>query len=234
MAIDFSPKRGSTPTAAANAGTGTTPAGAQTPAPNGGQPGQAATPTGATATPAGQPFRSFTDQRELDAFVQGSKSQAERAAVRKLAKDMGFEDADEMREALQGLRQAQGGTVPMPAATATPSAPGTSGSVFAPPGADQVAARLQTALKVAAELNLPVALIARLQGASEEEMKADAQALLAVMGGSAAPRAPGIPAVPATGQQITFTRTQLQDPKFVRDNAAAIRKAHAEGRIVNS
>lgn len=92
------------------------------------------------------------------------------------------------------------------------------------------------AIKVGSELNLPVALVGRLQGDTEEAMKADAQTLLGLMDGNRPgnAHAPGIPPVPQAGQQITFTRTQLQDAKFVRANAEAIRKAAAEGRIVNS
>lgn len=135
-----------------------------------------------------------------------------------------------MRDTLSSLRQAQGGAgsplgAPIvPGAAATPSDQGPSES-----------ARLTMALQVGAKLNLPVALISRLQGSTPEEMEADAQTLLGVMGsGATVARGPGVPAVPAGGQPLTITRTQMQDPKFVRENADAIRRAKAEGRIVNS
>lgn len=199
-----------------------------------GQPTPAATPApSAPATPSAEPtqqtqepYRAFASQDELDTFVKGAKSQAERSAVRKLAKDMGFEDADEMREALASLRQAQGGQQPAQPGAESPAQ-------TAQPNAD--ATRLSMALKVGAELNLPAALISRLQGDSEEAMKADAEALIGLMGsGTPASRGPGIPPVPAGNQPVTFTRAQLGNAKFVRENADAIRQAAAQGRIVNS
>ncbi len=200
----------------------------QPPAANDGntQQGQPPAATPPTTPAAAQPYRAFADQQELDAFVKTAKGQAERAGIRKLAKDLGFEDVDEMREALGTLRQAQGGTQPaQPGADAPPSSQGPSES-----------ARLSMALTVGAKLNLPAALIGRLQGATPEEMEADAQVLLGLMsaGQASTPRPPGIPAVPAHGQPVTFTRTQLQDAKFVREHQEAIRQAYREGRIVNS
>lgn len=197
-----------------------------------GQPTPAATPApSAPATPpaeAGEqpqePYRAFASQDELDNFVKGAKSQAERAAVRKLAKDMGFEDADEMREALATLRQSQGG------GDQSPNTPGAeSPATTAKPDAE--ATRLQLALKVGAELNLPAALISRLQGDTEEAMKADAEALKALVGsGTPASRGPGIPPVPEGNRPVTFTAEQLSDPAFVRENAQAIRQSRAMSR----
>lgn len=207
------------------------------PTPAAGQPGGAvptpqATPApSAPATPAAdtqptQPYRAFASQAELDEFVKGAKSQAGRAEIRKLAKDLGFEDADEMRDALATLRRAQGGGQPNTPGAEPPT-------TTAQPSADVT--RLQLALKVGAELNLPAALIGRLQGDTEEAMKADAESLQALMGsGTPAARGPGIPPVPAGNQPVTFTREQLGDAKFVRANADAIRQAAAQGRIVNS
>ena len=201
-----------------------------TPADNGattqqGQPPATTTP----ATPAAeQPYKAFANQAELDSFVKGAKTQAERAGVRKLAKDLGFEDVDEMRETLASLRQAQGGGAAASPGVApeTPTSQATS---------QPDAARLQMALAVGTKLNLPAALIGRLQGGTEAEMEADATTLLGLMGGGATQqRVPGIPPVPAGNQPVTFTQTQLQDPKFVRANIEAIRKASAEGRIVRS
>lgn len=231
MPVAFASVRGgwgaaASPAPAAPAATNTTP----TPADNGGQIAVPNTsPEGATTQPAtGQPFRAFASQAELDDFVKGSKSQAERAAIRKLAKDLGFEDAEEMRQALQSLRQGQGGDGPAP----SPSTPETTATTTTAEG-PSASARLAMAIKVGAEMNLPAALINRLQGDTEEEMRADAQQLLGMVG-SGATRGPGIPPVPAGNSPVTFTRTQLQDAKFVRANAAAIRQAHAQGRIVNS
>lgn len=196
---------------------------------NAGNGGAAPTPQAQT-TPAAepaQPYRSFANQAELDAFVKSSKSQAERSAIRKLAKDLGFEDADEMRESLQTLRQAQGG------ASAPNQPENGQPAPAAQPSNDATASRLQMALRVGAKLNLPVALIERLQGSTEAEMEADAQTLVTLMGTGATPR-PGIPPVPAGNQPATFTTTQLQDAEFVRNNAAAIQAAAREGRIVRS
>lgn len=209
--------------------TPTTPAPAEngaTPTPQAAPPAQAAQATPAAATPATEaPYRSFANQKELDEFVKGSKSQAGRAALKKLATDLGFEDADEMREALQGLRQAQGGVL-------TPTEPGAQAP--AGQGPDQ-ASRLQMALGVGVKLNLPPALIGRLQGATPDEMEADAQTLLGLMGSNTAtPRGPGIPPPPNGNPPVTFTRTQLSDAKFVREHAAEIQAAAKEGRIVRS
>lgn len=127
-----------------------------------------------------------------------------------------------MRDALATLRQAQGA-----GAQAQPNTPETPAPASTQPN------RLEMALAVGAELNLPVALINRLQGSTPEEMKADAQVLLGLMSNGQA-RAPGIPPVPAGTTPVTFTATQLKDPAFVREHAAAIQKAYAEGRIVRS
>lgn len=210
------------PTPASGQPGGTTPPAQAAPQ----TPGQ---PPAAEAQPQ-QPYRVFADQAELDGFVKSAKSQAERAGVRKLAKDMGFEDADEMRETLQALRRAQGGNPDGQPATPGADAPP---ATAAPSPASNQGARLQMALEVGAKLNLPAALIARLQGDSVEAMEADAQTLLGLMG-SNTQRGPTIPPVPAGGQPVTYTRAQLQDPAFVRANMDAIRKAAAEGRIASS
>lgn len=229
MPVEFASARGgwgaaASPAPAAPAAPTTTP----TPADNGGQIAVPNTsPEGATPAATGQPLRSFATQAELDDFVKGAKSQAERAAIRKLAKDLGFEDAEEMRQTLQSLRQGQGGD-----GTPPPNTP-ESDATAASAGGPNASARLALALKVGAELNLPVALINRLQGDTEDEMRADAQALTALMG-SGASRGPGVPPVPAGNRAVTFTRAQLQDPKFVRANAEAIQQAAREGRIVNN
>lgn len=209
--------------------TPTTPAPAEngaTPTPQAAPPAQAAQAQ-PQAEAAQTPFRAFASQKELDEFVKGSKSQAGRAALKKLATDLGFEDADEMRETLQTLRQAQGGNQPL-----TPTEPGASAPTSQ--GPDQ-ASRLLMALGVGVKLSLPATLIKRLQGNTPEEMEADAQELLGQMGSNTAtPRGPGIPPPPNGNPPVTFTRTQLSDAKFVREHAAEIQAAAKEGRIVRS
>lgn len=129
-----------------------------------------------------------------------------------------------MREALGTLRQAQGASPAQPNTPETPAPASTQANETA---------RLQMALTVGTKLNLPVALIGRLQGATPEEMEADAQVLLGLMSNGQA-RTPGIPPVPAGNTPVTFTSTQLKDPEFVRNNVAAIQQAAREGRIVRS
>lgn len=214
--------------------------GTAAPAENGAPPTPPAAPPAqaAQAQPAAeqatQPFRAFANQKELDEFVKGSKSQAGRAALKKLATDLGFEDADEMREALQTLRQAQGGAQPLTPTEPFDSAQGKPGAQAPTTQVDQ-ASRLQMALTVGAKLNLPAALIGRLQGSTPDEMEADAQTLLALMGSTTRqPPGPGIPPPPGGNPPVTFTRAQLQDAKFVREHAAEIQAAAREGRIVRS
>lgn len=175
-----------------------------------------------------EPYRAFATQGDLDGFVQERVKRAERSALKKLATELGFEDADELKDALQPLRRGQGG-----GQSVQPGTPDAITPTNAPAAPSQDAARLMMALQVGAELNLPAALIARLQGDTLEAMKADAQTLVALMG-TGTQRGPGIPPVPGGGQPVTITRTQLSDPKWVREHAEEIRQASAEGRIVRS
>lgn len=174
-----------------------------------------------------QPYRAFATEADLTAFVQRSKNQAERSALRKLATDMGFEDADELKEALEPLRRGKGGT--QTAQPGTPVAPAQQGPTGSPQGAE----RLKMALNVGKSKNLPIAIVELLQGDSEEAMTAHADQLMALFA-SGANRTPGIPGAPQQNQPVTFTRAQLQDAKFVREHANEIRAAAREGRIVNS
>ncbi len=87
------------------------------------------------------------------------------------------------------------------------------------------------AIQAGTKLNLPTALVLRLQGSTVAEMEADAQSLLGLM---TAPRGPGIPNVPTQNQPVTFTKAQLQDAKFVREHKDEILRAGREGRIVDS
>lgn len=170
---------------------------------------------------ASQPFKSFASQDELDKFMADRAKRASRQALNTLARDFGFDDSQEMQEALHAIRKT-------PAKGDSQDSP-----QKADRGSDEVG-RLRMALTVAGELNLPAALIGRLQGNTVEEMKADAQTMLALLQpGTPAQRAT-IPPAPVAGQAITFTRAQLQDPAFVRAHKDEILRAGREGRIVNS
>ena len=142
------------------------------------------------------------------------------------AKEAGFDDWEHMQESVAATRQP-------PATTPTPGPEGTVAAAPNQPAAAQPdeASRLRMALQVGTKLNLPTALVGRLQGATAEEMEADAQALLGLM---TAPRGPGIPPAVQQGQPVTFTKTQLQNPAFVREHQAEIMQAAREGRIVDS
>lgn len=204
-----------------------------TPTDNGGQPGlqptQPATPatpptTQSSAAQPVEPYRAFATEADLTAFITKSKKQAERAALRKLATDLGFEDADDLRDAVSGLRRAD----TTQAAANQPTTP--------EQGSQQptAAERLTLALTVAETKGLPVTLVQRLQGNTKEEMEADADRLLALLGGAVSLSRNGVPSTPTGNQPVTFTRAQLQDADFVRKNVAAIQQAAREGRIVNS
>lgn len=206
-----------------------TPAGSQAQA----QPAQPQTP------PAGEPYRTFATQKELEDFFVDRAKRAERSGVRQLAKEFGFEDVDDFRDAVRTLRGPNSG-----AANGGQQQPGSQNPQSQPAGAP--GPDLAMAIRVAAKLNLPATLIPRLQGGTDEEMEADAQSLMALMGqnGSAATpaqplpnaqRAPGIPPVPPTNQPVTLTRSFLrQNPQWVRANRAAVEAAQREGRIVDS
>ena len=200
----------------------TTPTDQTTPTPDAGAVNQAAAPATEPA-----PFRTFKDQAELDSFMAKSKRQVEKRALNEQAKAMGYEDWEEMSQALQPLRRGAQTTpeTPQDAPTAT-AAPTVA------PTATNEAQRLRMALTVASDAGLPTTLVSRLQGDTPEEMKADADRLMALF--QQQPRGPGIPSVPKGNQPVTFTRTQLNDPKFVREHKDAILLAGREGRIVDS
>lgn len=176
-----------------------------------------------------QPFRSFASQDELNTFMQDRVKRAETSALTTAAKAAGYESWEKMQEQVSAIRKALG----QPGAEQSQAA-ASGGQQQAP---DPTLQRLQLALQVGQQKNLPAALINRLQGATLEEMQADADALLALMGGqqqTQRPPGPGIPNAPGDQQQVTFTRAQIQNPEFVRKNADAIRRAAAEGRIVDN
>ena len=182
------------------------------------QPADAGQKAGQEAQPA-QPFAVF----ETAQAFQKRLDRESRKILNQQAKALGYEDWQEMSEALQPLRrgdaQSQAIEVKQPESKQ-------------PPGVSDYE-RLRMALTVGQELNLPTALVSRLQGATLEEMKTDAQALLGLMG-SSTQRGPGIPPAPHANQPATFTRNQLSDPVFVRANREAILQAGRDGRIVNS
>jgi hypothetical protein len=170
-----------------------------------------------TEQAAPQPFATFPDAKSFNSKV----SREARKLMNAQAKEAGFEDWADMQDSVAATRQP-------PAATPTPdAAPATP----ATPAQPDEASRLRMALQVGAELNLHPALVGRLQGATREEMTADAQALLGLM---TAPRGPGIPPVVQQNQPVTFTKAQLQDPKYVREHQAEIMQAAREGRIRDS
>lgn len=83
-------------------------------------------------------------------------------------------------------------------------------------------------LTVAAQVGLPADMAARLQGQTEEELKEDAERLKEFV----KPTTPGVP--PAGGKGGSppeITLKQLNDPAWVRENAAKIREAAAAGTL---
>lgn len=189
----------------------------------------AATPDAGAVTTAGQetqaPAQPFAVFDTADAFNKRLDRES-RKLLNKQAKALGFEDWQDMQESVAATRQP-------PATTPTPGPEGTVAAAPNQPTAAQPdeASRLRMALQVGTKLNLPTALVGRLQGATAEEMEADAQALLGLM---TTPRGPGIPPAVQQGQPVTFTRKQLQDPAYVREHQAEIMQAAREGRIVDS
>lgn len=201
------------------------------------QPGQPQAPSAQPQTPpAGEPYRVFNTEADVTQFVQGRVVQAKRAAVREFAKEFGYEDPEDLKDAIRAIRDANGGA----AQGGSQSQPGEAPAPSQGPNEGQ---RLTMAVGVATKLGLPAALIPRLQGSTVEEMEADAQALTALLGagnGAAAPtapppRAPGIPPAPGNTQPVTLTRSWLQaNPKWVRDNRQVVERAYKEGRVVES
>lgn len=192
----------------------TTPTTDVTPTPDAGAVNQAATPA---IEPA--PFAVFPDAKSFNTKV----GREARKLMNEQAKAAGFDDWAHMSETLGALRQAPT-TADKPETVAPAATPAT-------PAQPDEAARLRMAIQTGTKLNLPTALVLRLQGTTVEEMEADAQSLVGLM---TAPRGPGIPNVPQTNQPVTFTRAQLQDAKFVREHKDEILRAGREGRIVDS
>lgn len=175
-----------------------------------------------------QPYATFPDAKTFETRMQREA----RKLMNQRAREAGYEDWDDMQAALPPDKGGGAGTQ-----TAGGKQPGKDKGADGSIEAD----RLRMALTVGAKLNLPAALVSRLQGSTPEEMEADAQALLGLMtpqggqGQQGGQRQPGIPLVQNNqNQPTTFTRAQLRDAEFVRKNADAIRQAHREGRIVNS
>lgn len=207
-------------TATPNAGAGQTAE-----QPNAGQGQQTQQAGQEQANEAAQPFATFPTEK---AFNQRLTREARRQ-MNETAKKAGFDDWQHMSDALATLRQsANGSDDDDPAA----QQPGTAqAQPAAQPAGPSEADRLKMAIQVGAKLNLPAALVGRLQGDTPEAMEADAQSLVALM---QAPARPGIPGAPQSETRATFTRAQLSDPAFVRAHEAEIRIAHRDGRIVDS
>lgn len=82
--------------------------------------------------------------------------------------------------------------------------------------ASERTARLR--LDVALKAGLPAEFAGRLMGSTEEELLADAKTLLPLV----KPNTPGNPPAAPRTPPVAFTAEQLSDPKFVRENMAAI------------
>lgn len=203
---------------------------------NAGQGNSGAPTPGAvqTAGDQAQPFATFATEAELMARVHRDG----RRQMNEAARNLGFGSWSEMNEALAALRPAA--STPAAAAPGTPQAqpatpvqpaPGPAAPLATPAQAAPV--DLSLAIQAAAKVGLPVALITRLRGATLDELEADARSLLS-LAPTAQGATPGIPPATTPTSPVTFTRTQLKNAKFVRENRDAILAAGAEGRIVNS
>jgi hypothetical protein len=86
-------------------------------------------------------------------------------------------------------------------------------------------------LEVATRHNLPLDLATRLQGKDADELAADAAKLAELV----KPAAPGVPPAPGrSGPTAGFTREQLSDPAFIRENAEKIMDAARRGELPTS
>lgn len=170
-----------------------------------------------------QPFAVFKDAKSFTSRV----SREARKLMNDQAKAAGFDDWQHMQDALGTLRQQ-----PAQAPQQPENPQDSQNQAENVPQVQIEAKRLKMALSVASDLNLPTALVSRLQGDTAEEMTADANRLLALFQQPA--RGPGIPPAPQTNRPVTFTRAQLQNAEFVRQNKDAIIQASREGRIVDS
>lgn len=200
---------GATPPTAATPNAGATnAAGGSTGSPTGQQPQQ--------SNQQPEPFAVFEN---ADAFNKRMAREA-RKLMDKNARDLGFDGWEQMQNVF-GQRQ-----------PSTPADAGTQpGAVQATQGANE-AQRLRMAIQVGAELNVPPALISRLQGDTLEEMQQDARNLMLLMPAGPAPAraGPGIPPVQSGNQgQVGFTEQQLSNPDFVRKNTAQILEAARAG-----
>lgn len=87
----------------------------------------------------------------------------------------------------------------------------------------------RTRMEVAAEIGLPLTLAGRLQGATVEELKADAEQLAELFSKN------GTIGLPARGkrkaQQSEITPEKMRDAKWVRENAEKIRAADKRGEL---
>ena len=181
--------------------------GQETPNGEGQQPGQDNQSNQQQPAQSTQPFAIFPDSTSFNARLDREV----RKNQEKLAKDLGYDSFDAMKSVIPQRQPVQ---------AAQPTQPDN---------------RLQTALAVAVEMGLPVNLVGRLQGSTPEEMKADAESLIRLLGSPQQQQQPKptIPNAPTgSGQPVTFTRAQMSNPAFVRENQAAIMQAAREGRIL--
>lgn len=191
---------------------------ATNPTPNQSEPQQQTPNAGAQAQAAGEqpeeqePFATFDTAESFNKRLERDAKKR----MNKQAQELGFDSWEQMQTVFSARRQGDG---EQPQAA---------------PAADNRAERLQMALQVGQELNLPVALINRLQGDDIEAMRADAETLQGLFQPQQQQAGPGIPPAPQSEQRATFTRAQLQNPQFVRENKEAIMQAAREGRIVDS
>lgn len=197
----------------------TTQAVTPTPDAGAGQPAEAAPNPDAGGNQAGQPFAVFPS---ADSFNRRVDREARQSLDRE-ARAAGYDNW----QALLEHRPQPAAPAPDPAQTPEPE---TAPAQAAPATVDE-AARLRLAIEIGGDLGLAPALLTRLQGNTREELQADAERLAGAIN---QPRGPGIPPAPRNNQTVTFTRAQLQNPAFVRENAAAIQQAAREGRIADA
>lgn len=188
----------------------------------GATPAASTTGDGGQQTPGNQQSEPFAIFENADAFNKRMAREAKKQ-MNAAASALGFESWEQMQGVFRPNQTGDGGQQQQPGITTNAQ------------GAGNEAERLRMALSIAQKMNIPAALIGRLQGDTPEDMEADAAALMALVSGQT-PATPTqrIPSAPNQERAVTFTRTQLQDAAFVRANTEAIRAAAREGRIVNS
>lgn len=160
---------------------------------------------------ANQPFAIFPDSASFKARVDREARQLQD----KTAKELGYDSFEAMKTTLQAARPIK--------------------KEEDQPVQSNEADRFRLMLQVGAEINLPAALISRLQGNTADELKADAERLQALFQSNQQQQQQpkqGIPNAPqGNSQPVTFTKEQLTNAAFVRENQVAIMAAARDGRI---